>query len=271
MTEETALGRRPAPRAGSAPRCGPTRSPPTGPGASGPPRPGRRTSSAPGWPSTSIFGERVMHRLLARQVGHADRCSRRRCTAWTYDPRRRPDALAVLGTDDRSWGRAWHVPTAPRGEPARARGPAVRRRASTPSACTTCRGRSSEGAAGVAVSRPMLRELQETRHQFDGPFVLDSSQFTTTFGIRPTSLGEALPSTPSTGGASAWACQRPGFRTRRSTCRRPPAPAPARPRPRVAGGSPSCHARTRSVPCAAGGCTAWRPGAGDRRARCRRP
>jgi hypothetical protein len=36
----------------------------------------------------------------------------------------------------------------------------------------------------------MLRELRETRHQFDGPFVIDSTRFTDTFGIRPTSVGD---------------------------------------------------------------------------------
>jgi nucleoside-diphosphate-sugar epimerase len=96
-------------------------------------------------------------------------------------------ALAVLGTDDRSWGRAWHVPTAP----------PVSQRELVGRLCDAA-GIDTVGvhhlpwpiirAAGVAV--PMLRELQETRHQFDGPFVIDSTRFTDTFGIRPTSLGD---------------------------------------------------------------------------------
>jgi hypothetical protein len=95
-------------------------------------------------------------------------------------------ALAVLGTDDRSWGRAWHVPTAP----------PVSQRELVGRLCDAA-GIDTVGvhhlpwpiirAAGVAV--PMLRELQETRHQFDGPFVIDSKRFTATFGIRATSLG----------------------------------------------------------------------------------
>ncbi len=34
----------------------------------------------------------------------------------------------------------------------------------------------------------MVRELEETRHQFVRPFVLDSSAFTTAFGVAGTPL-----------------------------------------------------------------------------------
>jgi nucleoside-diphosphate-sugar epimerase len=95
------------------------------------------------------------------------------------------DALVVLGSDERAWGRAWHVPTAP----------PVTFRQAVHGLC---------GAAGVPPARitrvphlalraaallsPMLRELEETRHQFVRPFVLDSSAFTATFGLEPTPL-----------------------------------------------------------------------------------
>jgi nucleoside-diphosphate-sugar epimerase len=139
----------------------------------------------PGVTESSMFGERVMPRLLRGKsvslIGALDQPH-----SWTSIP----DvgrALAVLGTDDRSWGRAWHVPTAP----------PVSQRELVGRLCDTA-GIDTVGvhrlpwpiirAAGVAV--PMLRELQETRHQFDGPFVIDSTRFTDTFGIRPTSLGD---------------------------------------------------------------------------------
>ncbi|HEY7938889.1 MAG TPA: NAD-dependent epimerase/dehydratase family protein [Acidimicrobiales bacterium] len=139
----------------------------------------------PGVTESSMFGERVMPRLLRGKsvslIGALDQPH-----SWTSIP----DvgrALAVLGTDDRSWGRAWHVPTAP----------PVSQRELVGRLCDAA-GIDTVGvhhlpwpiirAAGVAV--PMLRELQETRHQFDGPFVIDSTQFTETFGIRPTSLGD---------------------------------------------------------------------------------
>jgi nucleoside-diphosphate-sugar epimerase len=139
----------------------------------------------PGVTESSMFGERVMPRLLRGKsvslIGALDQPH-----SWTSIP----DvgrALAVLGTDDRSWGRAWHVPTAT----------PVSQRELVGRLCGAA-GIDTVGvhhlpwpiirAAGVAV--PMLRELQETRHQFDGPFVIDSTRFTETFGIRPTSLGD---------------------------------------------------------------------------------
>ncbi|HEY7489351.1 MAG TPA: hypothetical protein VH912_33240 [Streptosporangiaceae bacterium] len=45
--------------------------------------------------------------------------------------------------------------------------------------------------AGGLVS-PMLRELRETSHQWDRPFILDSSDFETTFGVSPTPLDDAI-------------------------------------------------------------------------------
>jgi hypothetical protein len=45
-------------------------------------------------------------------------------------------------------------------------------------------------AAGVVV--PVLREMRETRHQFDGDFVLDATAAERTFGLRPTPWRDAL-------------------------------------------------------------------------------
>ncbi len=39
---------------------------------------------------------------------------------------------------------------------------------------------------------PFVRELEEVRHQFTRPFVLDSTEYTTTFGVRPTPFGDGL-------------------------------------------------------------------------------
>ena len=94
-------------------------------------------------------------------------------------------AMAVLGTDERALGRAWHVPTAPAQTQrdivaglCRAAGvPMVKARA-MPSVALTI--------GGVFV--PMLRELREVEYQFAAPFDLDSSDFTNTFGISATPL-----------------------------------------------------------------------------------
>ena len=42
---------------------------------------------------------------------------------------------------------------------------------------------------------PMMREMFETRHQLDGPFVLDSSASTETFGDEATPLEEGAGAT----------------------------------------------------------------------------
>ena len=94
-------------------------------------------------------------------------------------------ALARLGTDERAWGRAWHVPTAP----------PVTQREAVHGLCAAAGvepvrvGRVPHlalRAAGLAV--PLLRELEEVRYQFTEPFVLDSSAYTAAFGETATPL-----------------------------------------------------------------------------------
>jgi nucleoside-diphosphate-sugar epimerase len=94
-------------------------------------------------------------------------------------------ALELVALDERAWGRAWHVPTAP----------AVTFRQAVHGLCEAA------GVEPVKVTRiphlalravglvsPMVRELEETRHQFVRPFLLDSSAFCTAFGVQPTPL-----------------------------------------------------------------------------------
>lgn len=101
---------------------------------------------------------------------------------WT-DVRDTARLAAVLATDDRSWGQAWHVPSAPPrsvrevvGEVAQLCGRAPRAVHGIPRGAVT--------ALGTVV--PLLRELRETRHQFERPFVLDATHTTEVFGLQPT-------------------------------------------------------------------------------------
>ena len=135
---------------------------------------------------TSHFGRNVDRLLAGRKVrvlGDPDAPH-----SWTYVP----DVgrtLAVLGTDERAWGRPWHVPTAP----------AVTQRELAARFCAVAgapparRWPPSRGPlTAVGVVSPQIRELKETRYQFDRPFLLDSSACTATFGIRPTPLDDGL-------------------------------------------------------------------------------
>ncbi|MEU5883140.1 NAD-dependent epimerase/dehydratase family protein [Spirillospora sp. NPDC047279] len=108
--------------------------------------------------------------------------------AWTYTPDV-ATALAVAGTDERALGRVWHVPTGP-AVSAREFGERLCELAGAPAPRIGRLPRPVFNAIGLAV--PMMRELQETRYQFDEPYRLDSSAFETTFGVRPTPLDDGL-------------------------------------------------------------------------------
>lgn len=111
--------------------------------------------------------------------------------SWTYVP----DvvrALALAGGDERAWGRAWHVPTAP-AISARSVAEKLADLASLPAPRLRSVPKSVVNALGLVV--PQLGALRELRYQFERPYLLDSSAFETTFGMRPTPLEEALAET----------------------------------------------------------------------------
>jgi nucleoside-diphosphate-sugar epimerase len=97
--------------------------------------------------------------------------------------------LAALGTDQRAWGRPWHVPTA---------APTTLREAARRYAVLAGAREPKMTRMPVSVLRvgglfnPVAREFVEMRYQFDRPFVLDSSAAQTAFGLTPTSLDDAL-------------------------------------------------------------------------------
>lgn len=111
--------------------------------------------------------------------------------SWTYLPD--IGALAAtLATDDRSWGRVWHVPTSPArtirqvvDDAAALRGHRSPRVLALPRVVVTL--------GGVVV--PLLKELRETRHQFERPFVIDATVTEQTFGLAPTPWEDALEAT----------------------------------------------------------------------------
>ncbi|THV27221.1 NAD-dependent epimerase/dehydratase family protein [Glycomyces paridis] len=101
-------------------------------------------------------------------------------------------ALVRLAGDDRAWGRPWHVPSAP---------PVSMREA------VAALGRLAGAEPKVrrlpwwvliqvvGAFKPAMRGMAETRHQWDGPYVMDSSAFTEAFGDEATGLDEALEAT----------------------------------------------------------------------------
>jgi nucleoside-diphosphate-sugar epimerase len=100
---------------------------------------------------------------------------------WSY----LPDVaatLALLGTDERAHGRAWHVPSAVRSQ----------RAALTDLAAAIGAGPAKVSgipwpvlrAVGLVV--PFMREVVDVRHQFDQPYVIDATATTATFGLTAT-------------------------------------------------------------------------------------
>lgn len=144
----------------------------------------------PGITSAGMLGERVVPRILDHRAillpGNLDVPH-----SWTFVADV-VTALEIVGRDPRALGRAWHVPTA---APASVR-TMVDRLAAVAGLDTPAVRRlpwGVLGAAGLVVTD--LREMREIAYQFDAPFVVDSSDFSTTFGVCPTELDAALRST----------------------------------------------------------------------------
>jgi nucleoside-diphosphate-sugar epimerase len=111
--------------------------------------------------------------------------------SWTYLPDVAA-AMAIAATDERAWGRAWHTPT----------NPALSARALAGRLCELAGApapRLNRPPAPILLAleliNPVIRELKETRYQFDRPFVVDSSAFENTFGMTATPLDAALKAT----------------------------------------------------------------------------
>ncbi|WNB85521.1 NAD-dependent epimerase/dehydratase family protein [Cellulomonas sp. ATA003] len=129
----------------------------------------------------SQLGDRVVPRLLRRRrvrvLGSADMPH---TWTWVDDVAR---LLVVVAADERAWGRAWHVPSGP---------PRTQREvvtdlcrvAGVPPVPVGVVGRPMLRVAGLV--SPLVRELPEVLHQFERPFVLDSTAAETTFALAPT-------------------------------------------------------------------------------------
>lgn len=111
---------------------------------------------------------------------------------WTYlDDIAALAARLLLCEDDDVWGRPWMVPSAP---PATIREVAERvaALAGRPAPRVVPLPRVVRAALRTV---PTVRELEETRHQLERPFVVDSSAAEQRFGLAPTDLDVALKAT----------------------------------------------------------------------------
>ena len=144
----------------------------------------------PGVGESAHLGDRFVPRLLAGKsasiAGSPDQPH-----SWSYigDV---CDTLAALGNDDRSLGRAWHVPTVP---PA-----TVAEMASSICAAAEVSPRKAKQIprfvlhlAGMFSAD--IKEMREMLYQFDRPFVMDSIETTEVFGLQATPLDQQIAAT----------------------------------------------------------------------------
>jgi nucleoside-diphosphate-sugar epimerase len=136
------------------------------------------------------LGRRFMPRVLAgKRLTHI--ASPDVPHAWTY----LPDVgrtLATLGTDERAWGKAWHVPTNPP-RTYRQMAEDIAAAAGAPGPKISALPHWLQRGLGVAVAT--VRELEETHHQFTRPWVVDSSAVRDVFGLEPTPMDAAIAET----------------------------------------------------------------------------
>jgi nucleoside-diphosphate-sugar epimerase len=97
--------------------------------------------------------------------------------------------LVTAAGDDRSWGRAWHVPT---NAPLTVRQLATRFTEVVGLPAPKLTKIPYPVMWTVGLFSPMVRELRATHYQFDRPFILDSSETAKTFGLQPEPMDEAL-------------------------------------------------------------------------------
>lgn len=111
--------------------------------------------------------------------------------SWSYLPDVARALVEVAG-EERAWGRAWHVPTAPA---LSSREMVDRLAARAGTGPVAVRPLPPAVVGLVSLFSPLVRELKETRYQFDRPFVIDSSAYEAEFAVRATPVDEQIAAT----------------------------------------------------------------------------
>jgi len=129
----------------------------------------------------SRVGDRVVPRVLSgKAVQLLGNVTTEHSWTFTADVAR---ALITAANDPRGLGRAWHVPS----NPARTQTQVVNDIADVAGVKHVKVSSLSASTVGlVSLVNPVVRELRETDYQFARPFIMDSSAFTSTFGLEPT-------------------------------------------------------------------------------------
>lgn len=99
--------------------------------------------------------------------------------------------LVTIATDERAWGKPWHVPNAP----AVTQREAVRALAAAAGTTVKVSAVPKPMVQALGLVVPMMRGLTETWYQFDSPWVTDSTLTEQTFGLTATPLADGAAAT----------------------------------------------------------------------------
>jgi nucleoside-diphosphate-sugar epimerase len=142
------------------------------------------------WGTDSTMGARVFYPLLrgkpAQLIG---RTEIPHTHTYVRDFGR---ALVILGERDEADGQAWHVPNE---QPRMAQGDIVRMFAEEAGVepKSNSMGKLMMSIGGLFI--PEAKESVEMMYEFEKPFIIDSSRFETTFGMKATPMREAIKET----------------------------------------------------------------------------
>ena len=137
----------------------------------------------------SSFGDRVVPRVLAgKKVSVLGRVDGPHSVTYMPDV---VTTMVTIGTDERAWGQAWHVPSAP----AVSQRDAVQ--ALAKAAGTTVQVGSVPNLALTVggLFNPSLKALKEVLYQFEKPWVIDATLTEQTFGLAATPLADGAAAT----------------------------------------------------------------------------
>jgi nucleoside-diphosphate-sugar epimerase len=142
------------------------------------------------WAVDSLLGERVFASAVkGKAANFAGNLDAPHTATYIKDFGR---AMAVLGERDEALGQVWHVPNDCPEITQRQFGEMLFREIGGPVKLART-GRVMMTIGGLFI--PAARESLEMMYEFEKPFVVDSSKFELTFGIRATPLEEAIAAT----------------------------------------------------------------------------
>jgi len=137
----------------------------------------------------AALGERVVPRVLAgKKVSLLGSLDVPHSLSYMPDVVR---TLVAIASDERAWGKPWHVPNSP----------AITQRDAVHALATAAGTRVKVSAVpkpmlqAMGLVSPTLRGLTETWYQFDSPWITDSTLTERTFGLSATPLAEGAAAT----------------------------------------------------------------------------